>query len=426
MVTFSSARDHTGDLGAFTASSPSSYHAVQEVADQLLASGFTEVHEAESWEAGHAGAFLVRDGAIVAWRAPHKVTAKTGFRIVGSHTDSPAFKLKPRPDRTVAGWQQVGIETYGGMLTNSWLDRELGLAGRVVGIDGEVRLVRTGALMRVPQLAIHLDRAVSSEGLRLDPQQHLYPVWSINHPDRSVMEVLADIAGFETPDQIAGHDVFAYDTQAARVFGSDHEFLASARLDNLMSVHASLVALIDTEAGPDFQVMAAFDHEEVGSASTSGAAGPLLVSVLQRIAGAHGIYDDAVLQMYAASSCISADGAHGVHPNYVNRHDPDHLPMINAGPVLKLNANQRYATDAIGSALWHRACRAADVPSQEFVSNNAMPCGSTIGPISATRLGIRTVDVGAPMLSMHSAREMCGIDDPYWLSKALSAYWAGA
>ncbi|MGJ3507538.1 M18 family aminopeptidase [Enemella sp. A6] len=426
MATFKSARDHTGDLGAFVAASPSSYHAVQEVADQLRASGFSEESETKPWTDDPGGHFLIRDGAIIAWRTPTEVTAETAFRIVGSHTDSPAFKLKPRPDKTTVGWQQVGVEVYGGMLTNSWLDRELGLAGRIVDLDGEVRLVRTGAVMRVPQLAIHLDRAVNSEGLKLDPQQHLTPVWGIGDAGRSVLDLLAEIGGLESGADIAGHDVFAYDTQAARSFGADLEFLASGRLDNLMSVHASLVALIDAEPGPDIQVMAAFDHEEVGSASTTGAAGPLLAHVLQRIAAAHGIYDDAVLQMCARSSCLSADGAHGVHPNYVNRHDPDHLPMLNAGPVLKLNANQRYATDAVGSALWRRACRAADVPSQEFVSNNAMPCGSTIGPLSSTRLGIRTVDVGAPMLSMHSAREMCGVDDPHWLSLALRAYWEGA
>jgi len=426
MATFSSARDHTGDLGAFVASSPSSYHAVQEVADQLRASGFTEQREIEVWDGSAGGHFLIRDGAIIAWRTPAEVTAETAFRIVGSHTDSPAFKLKPRPDRSSVGWQQVGVEVYGGMLTNSWLDRELGLAGRIVGLDGEERLVRTGAVMRVPQLAIHLDRTVNSEGLKLDPQQHLAPVWSIGHPDRSVLDLLAEIGGLDSGADIAGHDVFAYDTQAARAFGSDLEFMAAGRLDNLMSVHASLVALIDAEAGPDIQVLAAFDHEEVGSASTSGASGPFLHHVLQRIAAAHGIYDDAVLQMFARSSCLSADGAHGLHPNYANRHDPDHLPLLNAGPVLKLNANQRYATDAVGSALWRRACQAAEVPCQEFVSNNAMPCGSTIGPLTSTRLGIRTVDVGAPMLSMHSAREMCGVDDPYWLSLALRAYWQGA
>lgn len=424
MPTFATARDHTGDLGAFVAASPSSYHAVREVADQLAASGFVEQREDEPFSGEPGGHFLIRDGALIAWRVPDSVGLDAGFRIVGSHTDSPTFKLKPVPDHTTAGWQQVGVEVYGGILANSWLDRELGLAGRIVTTDGEVRMVRTGPIMRIPQLAIHLDRQVN-DGLKLDRQQHLRPIWSVNHPERSVMELIADIAGVDAPTDISGHDIVAYDTQVARAFGADNEFLAAARLDNLLSVHASLVALLDVEAGPDIQVLAAFDHEEIGSATATGAAGPLLETFLRRLVAALGGNEDDFGRMMAKSSCISADCAHAVHPNYVDRHEPNHLPLINRGPVLKVNANQRYATDALGEALWHTACATAEVPHQVFVGNNSMPCGSTIGPITATRLGIRTVDVGAPLLSMHSARELCGIDDPYWLAGALAAYWKG-
>ena len=217
----------------------------------------------------------------------------------------------------------------------------------------------------------------------------------------------------------------AFTTQPPAVFGAKEQFFAAPRMDNLSSVHASLVAFKQVELGSDIAVMAAFDHEEIGSSTTTGAAGPILEDVLRRIAAGHGITGDRWHAMLQRSSCISADAGHAVHPNYVGVHDPHNQPLLNAGPLLKINANQRYATDAVGGALWARACQASEVPSQPFVSNNAIPCGSTIGPITATRLGITTVDVGIPLLSMHSAREMCGVDDPWFLSRALEAYWSG-
>jgi len=214
------------------------------------------------------------------------------------------------------------------------------------------------------------------------------------------------------------------------VFGADAELIAAGRMDNLTSVHASLVALLHAvesgDTGDDVLVLAAFDHEEVGSASTTGAAGPILEDVLARTAAALGADLDATRRMYARSTCVSADAAHSVHPNYVGKHDPGHHPLIGAGPVVKINANQRYASDAETVARWRRACRAAGVPSQDFVSNNAMPCGSTIGPITATRLGIPTVDVGVPLLGMHSARELAGVQDQLWFAEALEAYLIGS
>ena len=418
-----SARDHLEGLVSFIKSSPSSYHAAETVAAQLEANGFTRLDEKRPWDRAHGGQFIVRDGAVVAWLIPDTVDDWTGFRIVGSHTDSPTFKLKPNATSTTAGWQQAGMEVYGGPLLNSWLDRELGLAGRLTTMDGEVRMVRTGPILRIPQLAIHLDRT-ANDGLKLDRQQHTAPIFAVADPELDLETYLCEQAGIERED-MAHHDVVAYVTQEPALFGLNEQFLAAPRMDNRTSVHASLVALSQVELGSDIAVMAAFDHEEIGSTTASGAAGPILEDVLRRIAAGHGIIGDRFAAMIARSTCVSSDAGHAVHPNYAGNHDPQNQPLVNAGPLLKINANQRYATDAVGAALWARVCTAAEVPTQPFVSNNAVPCGSTIGPITATRLGVTTVDVGIALLSMHSAREMCGVDDPWYLSQALEAYWSG-
>ena len=359
----------------------------------------------------------------MAWVQPDVVAPDAGFRVVGTHTDSPALKVKPDAHLTSAGWSQVAVEIYGGMLLNSWLDRELGIAGRLITHDGVQHLVRSGPIARIPQLAIHLDRQVN-DGLKLDRQAHMQPVLALA-PGRDLLSHLAELAGIAAQD-VAMHDLFTFDVAVPARFGLEDEFLASGRLDNLSSTHAALAAIEDLESSVDIAVFAAFDHEEVGSATSSGAAGPLLEDVLYRIASTLDLDVDGTRAMLARSSCVSADTGHLVHPNYTSHHDPVITPLPNKGPLLKLNANQRYATDAVGGAIWLRACAAAGVPTQPFVSNNAMPCGSTIGPITATRLGITTVDVGIGLLSMHSAREMCGVEDPMFLALALHAYWAGA
>ncbi len=420
----STAAAHARDLIDYVAASPSSFHAAAEGARRLRDAGFTEQDETAGWDSSPGTHFLVRDGSLVAWRIPERAGPTTAFRILGAHTDSPTFKLKPAPDFTSAGWQQLGVEIYGGPLLNSWLDRELGLAGRLVTRDGGVRLVRTGPIMRIPQLAVHLDRSVNEDGVKLDRQAHTAPVWGIGDASRSIMELLADRAGVGAGDVI-GHDVVAFDTAAGSVFGAEQEFLACGRLDNLSSVHAGLQALVRASASEQIEVLAAFDHEEIGSSSRSGAAGPILADTLSRISAGLGAGTDDYQRALAGSVCLSADAGHAVHPNYPQRHDPQARPVLNGGPLLKLNANQRYATDAIGTAVWRRACDTAGVATQAFVSNNSIPCGSTIGPITATRLGIRTVDVGIPLLSMHSVRELAGVEDPYALSLAVRAFFSG-
>ncbi len=415
------ANSHIDDLAAFVSASPSSYHAAAEVARRLLAAGFTELAEGDAWESGGRH-FVRRDGAVIGWRVPEHLTGPVGFRIVGAHTDSPGFKLKPEPSAYAFGWSQAGMEVYGGPLLNSWLDREFGLAGRVVTRSGEVHLVSTPAWLRIPQVAPHLDRSVN-DSLHLDRQVHLKPIFGT-----ASLDVLAAVAGSLDlhRDEIDGHDLFAAVTEKPAVIGVTGEFLASARLDNLSSVHAGVVALAGAEPGTGVDVLASFDHEEIGSVSRTGASGPFLESMLRRIAGGLGWASEDFERAMAASFVISADAGHAVHPNYPQLHDPDHRPGVNAGPLLKINANQRYTTEGPSTARWLRICRAAGVPTQPFVSNNAVPCGSTIGPLNATRLGIESVDVGVPLLSMHSARELCGVQDPLWLAQALTAFYAGA
>jgi aspartyl aminopeptidase len=419
----SAALDHVADLAAFVAASPSSHHAVSGSARRLAAAGFAEQQESAAWSSDPGGHYVVRDGALIAWRIPSHARSLMPFRILGSHTDSTGFTLKPRPDINAYGWQQVGIEIYGAPLLNSWLDRELGLAGRLVLRDGSTLLVRTESIMRIPQLAIHLDRSVNDEGLKLDKQTHTAPVLSVGHQGIQVLDHVAQAAGCSAGD-LDGYDLRTYDTAAPAIFGPHQEFLASGRLDNLSSMHASIVALINATETDVIQMVAAFDHEELGSASRSGASGPLLVDILTRISAGLGATLDERYRLLAQSFCLSADTGHAIHPNYPGRHDPVNQPLLNSGPLLKINANQRYATDGRGAALWRRICRSGGIGIQEFVSNNAMPCGSTIGPLTATRLGIATVDVGIPLLSMHSARELAGTEDPLALTRAMEVFLA--
>ncbi|ROP78503.1 aspartyl aminopeptidase [Frigoribacterium sp. PhB107] len=423
-----SSRAHLDDFASFIQASPSSFHAAAEAARRLEAAGFTALDETAVWPTGPGRRYVVRDGAVIAWVEPGGASSTTPFRVVGAHTDSPGFKLKPKPTTGTRGWVQAGVEVYGGPLFNSWLDRDLEFAGRLVTRSGETPLVRTGPLLRIPQLAVHLDRGVNAEGLKLDPQRHLAPVVGAGPLDQAdVLGHLAGLAGLSGSD-VVGYDVVVADTAAPAVLGLSGELFAAGRMDNLSSTHAGLAALLATaDAELDHvAVFAAFDHEEVGSATPSGAAGPFLEDVLARVSAGLGADATDHRRALAASWCLSADAGHAVHPNYPERHDPANQPVVNGGPLLKINANQRYATDGLGAAEWVRACEQAGVPFQEFVSSNSVPCGSTIGPITATRLGIRTIDVGVPLLGMHSARELCGVDDPASLSAAAAAFLAPA
>ncbi|MEV4612181.1 M18 family aminopeptidase [Kitasatospora sp. NPDC049258] len=423
-------RTHTDDLIAYLGTSPSPFHAVAGAAERLEKVGFRRVFETDAWGATAGGRYVIRGGALIAWYVPEGAGPQTPFRIVGSHTDSPNLRVKPLPDTGSAGWRQVAVEIYGGVPLNTWLDRDLGLSGRLALRDGSVRLVQIDEpLLRVPQLAIHLDRQVN-EGLKLDKQRHLTPIWGIGEvTEGSLIEFVAERADVPA-DEIVGWDLMTHDVQPPCYLGRDRELLAAPRLDNLLSVHAStaaLAAVAATEDGtlPYIPVIAAFDHEETGSESDTGAQGPLLGNVLERTVYARGGGPEDRARALAGTVCLSSDMGHAVHPNYSERHEPGHRPMPNGGPILKVNVNNRYATDAIGRAVFAAACEKAGVPWQSFVSNNAMPCGTTIGPITAARLGITTVDCGIAALSMHSARELCGADDPFLLASALKAFLEG-
>ena len=411
------------DLRAFVDASPSPGHAVAELARRLRAAGFTELAETDSWgpEAG-AGHFVIRSGSLIAFRLGHRPVSATGLRIVGAHTDSPTFKVRPRSDVRQAGYRLVGVEPYGGGLWHTWLDRELTIAGRVALRGGATVLVRLpGAPLRLPSLAIHLDRSVK-EGLALDPQRHLVPVWDADvGTEPGLAEAIADAAG-AAPGDVVGHDLVLTDTQPAAVAGADGSWIAAPRLDNLGSCHSGLLALLAAEPGERTQVLVCNDHEEVGSGSMSGARGSFLEDVVARLAAATDPADpQAVHRAIARSVLVSADMAHAVHPTRSDRHESEHRPRLGGGPVLKLNANQAYATDAATGGWFAERCAGAGVPVQHFVSRADLPCGSTIGPLAATRLGIATVDVGAPTLAMHSCRELVSALDVPLMVAALTA-----
>jgi aspartyl aminopeptidase len=418
------ATSHILDLRDFVVASPSSFHACAEIVKRTKSAGFTQIAETDPWDLVPGGRYVVvRDGAVVAFVIPASAKPTTPFTIIGTHTDSPGLKLKPRSNVGSAGFLKAGVEIYGSPLLYSWLDRELEFAGRIVTKAGTQHLVRSGPMLRVPQLAIHL-QPDPSKPMPLERQNHMQPVWGLGDcEDSDVLSLLLDSLDDLDANDVGGYDLISVDTQPPRQFGKDGALFASGRLDNLLGTHASVSALLEAadDVTDSIAIFAAFDHEEIGSQTRSGAEGTFLDEVLHRIARALGGSDDEFYRSLANSWHISCDVGHGLHPNYPQMHDPNIQPLVGKGPILKINANQRYATDAVTSAYWHAACDKAGVQTQEFVSNNDVRCGSTTGPITAARLGLRTVDVGVPILAMHSAREMCSVVDPWYLRRAMSA-----
>lgn len=417
----------TRDLLAFIEAAPTPYHAVTEVAARLLLAGFRRFSERQAWELGPGDrGFVVRGGgSIAAFRMGKKSPAEAGFVIVGAHTDSPNLRLKPNAEMSAHGYEQLSVEVYGGVLLSTWMDRDLGLAGRVVLEDGSSHLARLpGVFCRVPNLAIHLDREVNSGGLKLNAQTQLLPVAGFENPSGGVelKERLAAVIGEGIdPKLIRGSDLCLFDTQAPALGGARAELILSARLDNLTSCHAALSALLAAGDADATRVVVLYDHEEVGSESAIGAGSRFLETLLLRLSACYPATSDAFARAIAGSLLVSADMAHAVHPNYPDKHDKQHRPMLGKGPVLKVNVNQRYATDGPTAARFRAACARAGLEPQHFVSRNDMGCGSTIGPIAAAGLGLRTVDVGGPMLSMHSCREMAASADVPVMIKTLTA-----
>ncbi len=408
-------------LCEFIDASPSPFHVCATVASRLLAAGYTELAEAEDWP--RAGKFFtVRAGSLVAWDSDNDSDGQP-FRVIGGHTDSPNLRVKQHPDREVVGWQVIALEPYGGAWLNSWLDRDLGVSGRLSVRDGAGiahRLVRIDdPILRVPQLAIHL--AEDRKSLTLDPQRHVNAVWGAGSAPRSFLGYVAEQVGAHR-DDVLGADLMTHDLTPSRLTGVDDEFVSAPRLDNQASCYAGLEAFLDAAPTGYLPVLALFDHEEVGSTSDHGAGSELLLTALERIVLAGGGGRADFLRRISGSMVASADMAHATHPNYPERHEPGHLIAINGGPVLKVHPNLRYATDGRTAAAFALACRQAGVFLQRYEHRADLPCGSTIGPMTAARTGIPTVDVGAPQLAMHSARELMGANDVPAYAAALRAF----
>jgi aspartyl aminopeptidase len=426
----SDAHDTALDLINFIDASPSPYHAAGEALRRLIAAGFTEVPPNGEWPSGQGRHVTVDGGSLFAWVVPDGSAPQAPFRLLGAHTDSPTLRVKPRPDTGQAGIRQLGVEVYGGPLLNSWLDRDLGLAGRVVlrTPDGtQTRLVRVHRpVLRVPQLAIHLDQDLkASGGLTLDPQRHLVPIWSLGPPENGAFKAFLGTELDVPAGDVLGHDLVTYDLAGGTLAGVKEEFVSSARLDDLGCAHASVSALAAVAGQPAPQHISAlvlFDHEEIGSVSATGARGAWLGRQLERSVLARGGTRDDFLRAVAGSMHVSADMAHATHPNYPDKHEPEHQVALNGGPIVKMNANVLYATDARTHAAFLLAAEQAGVPVQYYVMKSGVRTGSTIGPFVAAGLAVPTVDVGNPALSMHSARELCGAADSEMLISALRAF----
>jgi aspartyl aminopeptidase len=429
----SSARDTALDLIEFLDASPSPYHAAAEALRRLIAAGFAEVPLNGDWPSGDGRHVAVDGGSLFAWVVPAGSAHHAPFRLLGAHTDSPTLRVKPRPDVGQAGLRQLGVEVYGGALLNSWLDRDLGLAGRVVmrTPDGpRARLVRVHRpVLRVPQLAIHLDSDVRTGGLKLDPQRHMAPIWSLGEPEPGGFGHFLAAEMDVSPADVLSHDVVTYDLAGGALAGAQEEFVSSGRLDDLACAHACVTALSAVAAQPAPQHVSAlvlFDHEEIGSQAATGAQGAWLGRQLERTVLARGGGRDEFLRALAGSVHVSADMGHATHPNYPDKHEPAHPVALGGGPVVKMSANVRYSTDAPTHAAFLLAAEQAGVPVQHFVNRSGVRGGTTIGPIVAAGLAMPTVDVGNPTLAMHSARELCGTADSEMLIAALRAFLAPA
>lgn len=420
-------------LMRFLDASPTPFHAVATMAEALTAAGFTALDESETWSLTAGGRYFTtrNDSSIIAFTIGNDSLVESGWRMLGAHTDSPCLKPKPQPELKNQGYWQLGVEVYGGVLLNPWFDRDLSLAGRVhyQNSGGElcsalIDFQRPVAC--IPSLAIHLDRE-ANKSRSINPQTDIPPVLMQDREGlgdfRALLRTELEKQGVSDCVQVLDYELSFYDCQGASEVGLEQDFICSARLDNLLSCYLGLEALVAAADAGQHSVLVCNDHEEVGSVSAAGAQGPMLRDCLSRIADALGEGADTLPRALQRSSMISVDNAHGVHPNFADRHDASHGPKLNAGPVIKLNANQRYASNSETSALFRQLCEQENVPVQAFVVRSDMACGSTIGPITAAELGVRTLDIGLPTFAMHSIRETMGSRDADYLLKVATAFY---
>ena len=424
------------DLCQFIDSSPTPYQAVQQMLQRFIAAGFVELLETEFWDLQPKTGYLVtrNDSSVLAFTTGDQDSAESGISMVGAHTDSPCLKIKPNPDLKRQQVSQLGVEVYGGVLFNPWFDRDLSLAGRVSYADKEGQLQDClvdfkKPIVRIPSLAIHLDRDANTSRT-INAQKHLPLVLAGAESSYSNFRTLLkekldeQLGDEETAEKLYSYEIYAYDTQPAAITGLNDDYVSAARLDNLLSCFCGMTAMLEAfEQQPEKpQLLICTDHEEIGSQSACGAQGPFLKDVIERLIPNTEKRQRAIRK----SMFISADNAHAVHPNYADVHDENHGPKINGGPVIKVNANQRYATNSENSAVFRQICDQENIPVQEFVVRTDLACGSTIGPITAANLGISTIDIGCPQWAMHSIRETAGTADIRHMVKALSAFYGRA
>ena len=390
---------------------------------QVLAdNGFSQLHEQSTWSLTPGKYFVVRNqSSIIAFVLGSADPADTGIRMVGAHTDSPCLKIKPIPEKTSQGYLQLGVEVYGGALLNPWFDRDLSIAGRITHKSPAGEIVNTlidvqKPIAVIPSLAIHLDRD-ANKNRTINPETDIPPVLLQGQEGTSLKDMLGSL-GQSGIDEILSTELFFYDTNPAQIIGVNEDFLAGARLDNLLSCFTGLMSLLKADDKVT-SLIVCNDHEEVGSASSSGAGGTFLKDVLARLV----TEGESRFRTLAKSLLISTDNAHGIHPNYPGKHEGNHGPILNQGPAIKFNANQRYATNSETAGYFKRLCQASEVDCQEFVNRADMACGSTIGPITAKELGVKTIDVGVPTFAMHSIRELAGVKDANSLHQVLVTFF---
>jgi len=427
------AKQQAQDLLGFIDASPSPWHAVESATSLLKASGFKPLIENQPWQFRKNGKyFVVRDGAsVIAFIVGNKPIAESGFKIVGAHTDSPGLRLKPQAAFSTQGMAQLGVEVYGGPILATFTDRDLSLAGRVIVKNNDVlesHFVRIDEpIVRLPNLAIHMNREVNEKGLVLNKQTGLPLIFGFASDSTEAHQHLTHTLAKKiniNPVDIMTWDLTVYDTQQGRLWGIKQEFIANSQLDNLASCHAAVTALLSTEKPTSTSICALFDHEEVGSESATGASGSFMLDVISRICASTATTVEERLRGFANSFFISADMAHAFHPNHAGSYEPCHHVMLNQGPVIKTNANQRYSTNADTAARFIQLCEQAQVPYQKYAHRTDLGCGSTIGPILASQLGVASVDVGNPMWAMHSIRESAGVLDHGYMIKVLAQHYS--